>query len=147
MFCWRFFIYFIYFENLLRLISLKSEFIPYLCKKQFSIKKKHLKTLKEKANQSYDTSKSNTGKPKLYDYIKLNEYSNLVDKLSMQVNLDLLPCYAFIQADGFCLRTNNVAIYAEANRQVNNISLAIYNKNLNIYFGTGVLRFSYRICK
>ena len=77
----------------------------------------------EKNNQSYDTSKSNKAKPKVYDYIKLDELSSLTNKSdlsSSNVNLDLLPVYAFIQADGFCLRANNVAIYAEANRQVKN---------------------------
>ena len=94
--------------------------------------KKHLNNLKERVNASYDTSKSNKAKPKLYDYIKLDEFSSLANKSSSSgnngniisscsggVSLDLLPCYAFIQADGFCLRTNNIAIYAEANRQVN----------------------------
>jgi hypothetical protein len=103
-----------------RLVSFKSEFLPYLCRKQFSLHKRHLKNL-EKNNQSYDTSKSNKAKPKLYDYIKLDEFSLLANKSDLtlsSINLDLLPVHAFIQADGFCLRANNVAIYAEANRQV-----------------------------
>merc|ERR1712127_79135 len=31
---------------------------------------------------------------------------------------DKLSCYAFVQADGFCYRANNLTIYAEANRQI-----------------------------
>ena len=61
-----------------------------------------------------------TIKPNLLDYIKIDDLTCLIKKTSgyKQNNDDLVSCYAFIQADGFCLRNNNLAIYAESNRQV-----------------------------
>ena len=96
---------------------MKSDFLPYLCRKQFSFHKKHLKDLNSSGNTNYNNTQKITKKPRIFDYLKVEELSDLMYKSTLE-NADLLSCYAFIQADGFCLRTNNLAIYAEANRQV-----------------------------
>lgn len=92
-----------------RIFSLKSDFLPFICKKQFSSHRKHQKN----ANQSTNYT---TKKTTIFDYIKQDDLVHLLNKTNKKQ--DQISCYAFIQADGFCLRTNNLAIYAEANRQV-----------------------------
>lgn len=54
-------------------------------------------------------------KTTIFDYVKKDDVAHLIHSSSKK---DPITCYAYIQADGFCLRTNNLAIYAEANRQV-----------------------------
>lgn len=51
---------------------------------------------------------------------------NVRNFTSNKTNIDLISCYAYIQSDGICLRTNNIAIYAEANRQAVNKILPIF---------------------
>lgn len=97
---------------------MKSEFIPYLCRKQFSFHKKHLKDSNSSGNNNFNnTVQKKSKKPRLFDYLKVEELTDLMHNSSLE-NTDFLSCYAFLQADGFCLRSNNLAIYAEANRQV-----------------------------
>ena len=100
------------FVSLFRIFSLKSDFLPYIIKKQFSSLKKHL----NKANAS-GTSQKFT--PKLLDYVKIDELTQLINKASISKSAnEHLGCFGFLQADGFCFRANNLTIFAEANRQV-----------------------------
>lgn len=98
-----------------RIISLKSEFLPYVIKKQFS--SVHKKAPESSLKKNLPTAKKPT--PKILDYHKIDELTKLINKatLSKSEN-ELLSCYAFIQEDGFCLRTNNLTIFAESNRQI-----------------------------
>ncbi len=94
--------------------------MPYIINKQFSSQKKRLKD--QITNHGSPSKKQSNPKPrpKLFDYAKLDELSNLINKASGngKQTLDVLGCYGFIQADGFCFRNNNLPIYAESNRQV-----------------------------
>lgn len=108
------------FSNSTKFCSIKSEFVPYLCKKQFSSKKKCLNDLSTLNAYSSPKKTSNIKEKKnIFEYIIKNELSFLSNKVSSinKQNQDLLSCYAFIQADGFCFRNNNLAIFAESNRQ------------------------------
>jgi hypothetical protein len=108
--------------------GLKSDFLPYICKKQFSVTKRHLKEISQELNTTgggaggtgeNNTAKTSSLKSKLYDHIKQDETNYLINKMSSnKLNHDAISVYAFIQADGFCYRSNNIAIYAEANRQL-----------------------------
>ncbi len=92
--------------------------MPYLIEKQFSSQKKRV--LAQSSQQHSPNKRQSHQKPKLFDYVKLDELSNLVNKAcgNSKRNLDFLGCYAFIQAEGFCYRNNNLAVYAESNKQV-----------------------------
>ena len=115
------------------IFSIKSDVIPYICKKQFaSSNRKH---------QHHSDQR-----PTIFDYLRLKEEENEEAPPSTTMHLSALPslninnentrhnstapsltrrhtseellsCYAFVLADGFCYRTNTPAIYAEANRQ------------------------------
>ena len=98
-----------------RIFSIKSEFLPYLVKKQFSAHKH--------SHQDHDNSANFTvnvkSRPKLFDYIKTDKLEHLISKTSINKrHKDPIGCYSFIQADGFCFRANNLTVFAEANRQI-----------------------------
>ena len=94
--------------------SIKGDFIPELCRKQFS------KYKIQQCDEEYEeTSKQ---KKTIHDYV-FNKDNKLGDSAVKRLatrrkNEDLLSCYVYIQIDGICMRANNTAIYAEANRQV-----------------------------
>ena len=91
--------------------------MPYLIKKQFSAHK-HSHQEHEHDNSANFTANVKT-KPKLFDYIKTDKLEQLISKTSINNrHHDPFSCYAFIQADGFCLRANNLTVFAEANRQI-----------------------------
>ena len=92
---------------------MKSEFLPYVIKRQFSTSKRN----KVSSDQQKDC-KTVKKSPQLYDYIKPDEFFQLLNRTSFNKNDDLLSCYAFVLADGFCLRANNLTMLAESNRQV-----------------------------
>ena len=128
---------------------MKSDVLPLLCKKQFSLHKRKIKEINAgfgggvNASSNLATSvggstpttaattatattaqkrssSSKQPRPKLFDYIRQDEVNYLVNKMaSNRLNHDMVSVYAFIQADGFCYRSNTLAIYAEANKQVN----------------------------
>lgn len=87
---------------------MKSDFVPFICKKQFSPCQKQRKVLEN------EKSKMNK-KISIFDYVQQNDFGFLMNRSSLK---NPISCYAFIQADGFCLRTNNLPMYTEANRQV-----------------------------
>jgi hypothetical protein len=104
-------------------------------RKQFSSHLKHLKkqylqqstkqeTTPETKTISATLGSAQNNKPKLFNYLGLNSTDsdefNWTD-LEKKKESELLTCYAFVQTEGFCMRANNLAIYAEANRQVNKI--------------------------
>ncbi len=96
-----------------KIFSLKSEFLPYVVKKQFSSFQKNVRAVKE------EKINNQKARLKIFDYMKTDELTRLVNKLSMnKKENELLSCYCFVQADGFCFRTNNLTIFAEANRQI-----------------------------
>ena len=101
-----------------RIFSIKSEFLPYLVKKQFSSRKPTHYENDNSVNYSNDVK----SRPKIFDYIKEDKLENLINKTSVnRRHPDLLSCFAFIQIDGFCFRSNNLSVYAEANRQVSKL--------------------------
>ncbi len=93
--------------------SIKGDFIPELCRKQFSKYK-----IQQRDEYEEKTKKNQT----LFDFIYNDPKLNESPKRSKNVN-DVLGCYVYIQTDGICLRANNTAIYAEVNRQVRNRQL------------------------
>lgn len=96
---------------------MKSEFLPYVIKRQFSSFKRNKQQCQQK--DAKGTRKQN---PQLYDYIKTDEFTELINRATGQQNdRDLLKCYAFVMADGFCYRANNLTMLAESNRQVDKI--------------------------
>ncbi len=108
---------------------MKSEFLPYIIKRQFSSLQKNLPKV--------NTSSAKRLKPKLFDYIQVDESTELLDNSSIQRNNsdDLLSCYGFLQAEGFCFRTNNISIFGEANRVISNVhSIYIIILLLNIIY-------------
>ncbi len=111
------FVFFYIFE---RIFSLKSDFLPYLCKNQFSLSKKQIREINEGANnQKHMSPSKKPNKPRLVDYIRQEEGNYLANKMaSNKLNHDMISVYAFVQADGFCYRNNTLAIYAESNRNV-----------------------------
>lgn len=100
-----------------KIFSLKSEFFPYVIKKQFSssVSKRHFSVSTK--SETFQKIEEKHSYPKLSDYLKIDEFTKLVNRSSWKKN-DPLSCYAFVQADGFCYRTNNLTIFAEANRQI-----------------------------
>lgn len=99
-----------------RIFSLKSEFLPYIIKKQFSSSEK---TACRKTDTSQNKGDKKPTRPQLFDYMKTDELTKLVNKFSLnKKHNEYLSCYGFIQADGFCFRANNLTIFAEANRQI-----------------------------
>lgn len=105
-----------------KIFSLKSDFLPFLCKKQFSQHKKKTNEINSNMNNTttnFTPNKKSNIKPKLFDYLKQEELSYFANKMaSNKLNHDLISVYAFIQADGICYRSNTLAIYAETNRQI-----------------------------
>jgi len=95
-----------------KIFSLKSEFLPYVVKKQFSsFQKSPIKAQEEQSNKK--------DRLKMFDYMKTDQLTRLVNKLSMnKKENEHLSCYCFVQTDGFCFRANNLTIFAEANRQI-----------------------------
>ncbi len=91
--------------------------MPYLIKKQFSAHK-HSHQENEHDNSANFTANVKT-RPKLFDYIKTDKLEQLISKTSIKNRPhDPFNCYAFVQADGFCFRANNLTVFAEANRQI-----------------------------
>lgn len=85
---------------------MKSDFVPFICKKQFSRCHKPQQEIEQEKNKK---------KLSIFDYVQENDFGFLMNRSSLK---HPISCYAFIQADGFCLRTNNLPVYTEANRQV-----------------------------
>ena len=86
-----------------------------MIKKQFS-SHRHINQEHESSVNYANDVKS---KPKLFDYVKTDTLAELIYKTSInKPKRDLISCYAFIQADGFCFRANNLPVYAEVNRQI-----------------------------
>ena len=74
--------------------------------------------------------KNKSIKPKLFEYLRQEETSYLINKMaSNNLNSDMISVYAYVQADGFCYRNNNLAIYAESNKQVRILSLSLFKMN------------------
>lgn len=117
-FFYNFFLIINFFFNifiLIRIFSIKSEFLPYLVKKQFSSHRRSNHEEHESSTYQNDVK----SKSKLFDYFKVDKLAQLISKTSINKRRhDIISCYAFIQADGFSLRANNLAVFAEANRQV-----------------------------
>jgi hypothetical protein len=91
--------------------SIKGDFIPELCRRQFS---------KYRIQQCDEYEDKSAQKKTILDYV-YND-AKLADSVKQSNKRDdLLGCYVYIQTDGICLRANNTAIYAEANRQVKQI--------------------------
>lgn len=107
----------------LRFYSLKGDVIPLLCHKQFS--KHKSKKLNDTDNNNDDEEPSKDTRKHLLDYLKADYMKDLItnSSLSNKKIKDLLSCYVYLQTEGICLRTNNIAIYASANRQVRTIDL------------------------
>lgn len=95
--------------------------MPFICKKQFSPCHKRRKDLE---NENNKTNK----KISIFDYVEQNDFGFLMNRSSLK---NPISCYAFIQADGFCLRTNNLSMYTEANRQVRFLFIILEENFLN----------------
>lgn len=111
-----------------KIFSLKSEFLPYIIKKQFSSFRNHSskKEMNEKENKKF--------RPRLVDYIsKTDDFTQLIKKSSInKVDSDLINCFAFVQADGFCFRANNPTIFAEVNRQITGKIMPHYQRERTV---------------
>jgi len=59
--------------------------------------------------------------------------TKLINKATLsKSDNELLSCYAFIQEEGFCLRTNNLTIFAETNRQIMGKIMPFYQRERTI---------------
>jgi hypothetical protein len=93
-------------------------------KKQYLQQSTKQETTPETKTISATLGSSLNNKPKLFNYLGLKRTDSddfNWNNLEKKKESELLTCYAFIQTEGFCMRANNLAIYAEANRQVNQI--------------------------
>ncbi|XP_029650205.1 translation initiation factor eIF-2B subunit gamma isoform X1 [Octopus sinensis] len=95
-----------------KITTLKGELVPYIVKKQFS---------KNKSKKD-DTSEGLSKKRDIYSYIPKSFLAEayqltLSNKVSPTYHEEI-HCYVYIQEKGFCVRTNTLANYAEANRQI-----------------------------
>ena len=114
-----------------RIFSIKSDFVPYLVKKQFSSHKTNHESKEKNSGVNFVHNSSKAKNPKLQDYIKVDKLTQLISRLSTtKIDQDLLSCYVFLQNEGFCHRANNLSVYAEANRQV---STGLIKPYLNIH--------------
>ncbi len=86
--------------------------MPLICRKQFS---KHRRVQRS----DNDSDNSLKDKKNIFDYIENDDTKDLVGNYSAyNKSKDLLSCYYYLQNDGVCVRTNNTAVYSEANKQV-----------------------------
>jgi len=86
--------------------SIKGEFIPHVLKKQSEVP------------VTADLCSDN--KSDIFSYISINEMEKLIKTKSMYEDQcdDSIKCYSYITDGGICLRTNSLASYMEANRQI-----------------------------
>ncbi|CAE1261914.1 EIF2B3 [Acanthosepion pharaonis] len=107
--------------------TLKGDLIPYLINKQF-VKPPQL----EKKDNPYSTDSMEIGsymsdvqKKDIFSYIPADIMAE-AKKLSLSssrpdnylIHDEKILCLAYIQNSGFCVRTNTIANYAEANKQI-----------------------------
>ncbi len=105
-----------------RIHSLKGDFVPLICRKQFS---------KHRVQQADNESDNNLkDKKTIFDYITINDLKDSVGKFSAnrQSKKDLLSCYYYLQKEGVCFRANNSAIYLEVNKQAQSKILPFFAK-------------------
>ncbi|GFO19053.1 translation initiation factor eif-2b subunit gamma, partial [Plakobranchus ocellatus] len=111
------------------LSSLQGELVPLVVKKQMSTF--HPAKLQEEAGMDSPNGDLKLDKKKdLVDYAgeTCNKLSHTIKSLSLTspnfgsnedaAQKDLIRCYAYRQTSGFCVRTNTIAAYAEASKQM-----------------------------
>jgi len=107
--------------------NIKSDFVPYVIRKQFSKPKKASpaynnsnKDLSFLAEDAEVLSSSSTSEKDIFSYCEVSEVSKYLQEWSGYDGRclnDKIKCHAFI-SEGFCLRVNTLPTYAHINRQI-----------------------------
>ncbi|GAB1610047.1 translation initiation factor eIF-2B subunit gamma-like isoform X1 [Argonauta hians] len=103
-----------------KITTLKGELVPYLVKKQFAPIKS--KNQEPDADNMTKLTKPSNKKKDIHSYIPTSFLAeayrlSLSNKVSPSHHEEI-HCNVYIQEEGFCVRANTLANYAEANRQI-----------------------------